>query len=235
MEAAIVAQSLGKLYQRGQSEPYGRLTESLSNALLAPFRRWRGQPVPAGRSTEEFWGLRDFEIEVQPGEILGVVGPNGAGKSTLLKILARVTEPTTGYARLWGRVGCLLEVGTGFHQELTGRENVYLNGAILGMRRQEINRKFDEIVDFSGVGEFLDTPVKRYSSGMQVRLAFAVAAHLEPEILIIDEVLAVGDIAFQAKCLRRIGEVSRDGRTVIIVSHNVEAIRDLCTRCVRLG
>lgn len=235
MAPVLVAEHLGKRYRRGQLEPYGRLTESLWNGLAGPFRRIASRSRDdADRGSDEFWGLSEFEIEVEAGEILGVIGPNGAGKSTLLKILSRVTEPTTGQAILYGRVGCLLEVGTGFHQELTGRENVYLNGAILGMRRAEISRKFDEIVEFSGVGEFLDTPVKRYSSGMQVRLAFAVAAHLEPEILIIDEVLAVGDIAFQAKCLGRIGEVSRDGRTVIIVSHNMQAVRDLCTRCVHL-
>ncbi len=235
MAPVLVAEDLGKRYKRGQLEPYGRLTESLWNGIAGQVRRIAsGSGGDTEQGSNEFWGLREFAIEVEAGEILGVIGPNGAGKSTLLKILSRVTEPTTGYALLFGRVGCLLEVGTGFHQELTGRENVYLNGAILGMRRAEISRKFDAIVEFSGVGDFLDTPVKRYSSGMQVRLAFAVAAHLEPEILIIDEVLAVGDIAFQAKCLGRIGEVSRDGRTVIIVSHNMEAVRDLCTRCVRL-
>lgn len=235
MAIAFSAQNLGKRYRRVQRDEYGRLTESLWNAATAPFRWVRGlSHRNHGDRADEFWGLRDFNIQVEAGEILGVIGPNGAGKSTLLKILSRVTEPTSGQAVLNGRVGCLLEVGTGFHQELSGRENVYLNGAILGMKRREINRKFDEIVGFAGVGEFIDTPVKRYSSGMQVRLAFAVAAHLEPEILIIDEVLAVGDLAFQTKCLGRINEVSREGRTVIFVSHNLNAVRALCTRCVRL-
>jgi lipopolysaccharide transport system ATP-binding protein len=179
---------------------------------------------------EEFWALKDINFEVQPGEAIGIIGRNGAGKSTLLKVLSRITEPTTGRIEINGRIASLLEVGTGFHPELTGRENIFLNGAILGMSRNEIRRKFDEIVDFSGVEKFLDTPVKRYSSGMYVRLAFAVAAHLEPEILVVDEVLAVGDAEFQKKCLGKMDEVSKkDGRTVLFVSHNMAAIKSLCT------
>ncbi len=190
----------------------------------------------AGVETEEFWALKDINLEVQPGEIVGVIGRNGAGKSTLLKILSRITRPTTGRIELRGRVGSLLEVGTGFHPELTGRENIFLNGGILGMSRREIGRHFDEIVDFSGIARFLDTPVKRYSSGMYVRLAFAVAAHLEPEILIIDEVLAVGDYEFQRKCLGKMEEVAHGGagRTILFVSHNIGMIRSLCARCVYL-
>jgi lipopolysaccharide transport system ATP-binding protein len=178
--------------------------------------------------TDSIWALKDVSFEVKHGEVVGIIGSNGAGKSTLLKILSQITEPTKGVIDIYGRVGALLEVGTGFHPELTGRENVYLNGAILGMRREEINRKFDEIVDFSGVQRFIDTPVKHYSSGMQVRLAFAVAAHLEPEILIVDEVLAVGDAEFQKKCLNKMGDVTKEGRTVLFVSHNMGAINQLC-------
>ena len=188
---------------------------------------------PAG-SDASFWALKDVSFEVEQGEVLGIVGHNGAGKSTLLKILSRITEPTVGVADIYGRVSSLLEVGTGFHSELTGRENIFLNAAMLGMRRQEVQRKFDEIVDFSGVADFIDTPVKRYSSGMYVRLAFAVAAHLEPEILIVDEVLAVGDASFQQKCLGKMEEVSRSGRTVLIVSHNMTLIEGLCERAILL-
>jgi lipopolysaccharide transport system ATP-binding protein len=185
-------------------------------------------------SGDQFWALKDVSFDVQPGEVVGIIGRNGAGKSTLLKILSRITEPTSGRIELRGRVGSLLEVGTGFHPELTGRENIYMNGSILGMSRREIARKFDEIVAFAEVEDFLDTPVKRYSSGMYVRLAFAVAAHLEPEILIVDEVLAVGDAAFQRKCLNRMGEVARHGRTVLFVSHNLAAMESLCTAGVFL-
>lgn len=185
-------------------------------------------------SDASFWALKDVSFEVKQGEVLGIVGHNGAGKSTLLKILSRITEPTMGMVDIYGRVSSLLEVGTGFHSELTGRENIFLNAAMLGMRRQEVQRKFDEIVDFSGVAEFIDTPVKRYSSGMYVRLAFAVAAHLEPEILIVDEVLAVGDASFQQKCLGKMEEVSRSGRTVLIVSHNMTLIEGLCERAILL-
>jgi lipopolysaccharide transport system ATP-binding protein len=198
--------------------------------VTAPFRRLRqagGDPAD-----NAIWALRDVSLEVAPGEVLGVIGHNGAGKSTLLKILSRITEPTEGRARVRGRVGSLLEVGTGFHPELTGRENIYLNGAILGMRRAEIARRFDEMVAFAEVERFIDTPVKRYSSGMYLRLAFAVAAHLEPEILLVDEVLAVGDAAFQKKCLGRMSEVAREGRTVLFVSHNLPSIEKLCRRVV---
>jgi lipopolysaccharide transport system ATP-binding protein len=183
---------------------------------------------------EVLWALKDVSFSVAPGEVVGIVGRNGAGKSTLLKVLSRITKPTTGEVDLYGRVGSLLEVGTGFHPELTGRENIFLNGAILGMKRSHIERKFDEIVAFAEVEKFLDTPVKRYSSGMYVRLAFAVAAHLEPEILIVDEVLAVGDASFQKKCLGKIGDVAKDGRTVLFVSHNMAAVKALCTRAMLL-
>jgi lipopolysaccharide transport system ATP-binding protein len=184
----------------------------------------------ASRPSTTIWALRDVSFDVRPGEVIGIVGGNGAGKSTLLKILSRITEPTSGTAEIHGRVGSLLEVGTGFHPELTGRENIYLNGAILGMRRAEIARKFDEIVDFAGVDTFIDTPVKHYSSGMYVRLAFAVAAHMEPEILVVDEVLAVGDAQFQKKCLGKMDDVSRQGRTILFVSHNLDAVQRLCSR-----
>src|SRR5580765_1317427 len=197
MEPIITVQNLSKQYRIGSREAYGSLRESVMAGLAAPWRRLRGN----GADPETIWALRDVSFSVAPGEVVGVIGPNGAGKSTLLKILSRITEPTYGRAEIFGRVGSLLEVGTGFHSELTGRENVYLNGAILGMRRREIERKFDEIVAFAEVDKFLDTPVKRYSSGMYMRLAFAVAAFLEPEILVIDEVLAVGDAEFQRKCL----------------------------------
>lgn len=193
----------------------------------------RDAPRP-GRTTEEFWALRGLDFEVSQGEVVGIIGRNGAGKSTLLKVLSRITEPSTGRVELNGRVASLLEVGTGFHPELTGRENVYLNGTILGMSRAEIRKKFDGIVDFAGVERFLDTPVKRYSSGMYVRLAFAVASHLEPEVLIIDEVLAVGDLEFQKKCLGRMGEVANEGRTILFVSHSLPMVASLCTRCILL-
>ena len=196
--------------------------------------RLSGQ-TPSTDNRRDFWALHDVSFDVQPGEVLGVIGRNGAGKSTLLKILSRITEPTTGEIRLRGRVGSLLEVGTGFHPELSGRDNIFLNGAILGMTRAEIARKFDEIVEFAEVGKFIDTPVKRYSSGMYVRLAFAIAAHLEPEILIVDEVLAVGDAQFQRKCIGRMQEIShRHGRTILFVSHNMNAVEALCDRCICL-
>src|SRR6516164_7606219 len=194
----------------------------------------RGRQVVQGDEVEEFWALKDVSFEVKQGEVLGIIGRNGAGKSTLLKILSRITEPTRGRVTLRGRVASLLEVGTGFHPELTGRENIYLNGAILGMSRGEIRGKFDEIVAFAEVEKFLDTPVKRYSSGMYVRLAFAVAAHLEPDIMIVDEVLAVGDAQFQSKCLGKMQDVSHDGRTVLIVSHNMTMVRSLCSRAMVL-
>src|SRR5207245_2821375 len=201
---------------------------ALPRRLLTTFSR-------NGRSTSEiFWALRDVSFEVKRGEVVGIIGANGAGKSTLLKILNRITEPTTGGADVYGRVGALLEVGTGFHPELTGRENIFLNGAILGMSRAEIRQKFDEIIAFAEIEKFLDTPVKRYSSGMYVRLAFAVAAHLEPEILLVDEVLAVGDAAFQSKCIGKMEGVAREGRTVVFVSHDMAAVESLCTRCFLL-
>ncbi|HJT78084.1 MAG TPA: ABC transporter ATP-binding protein [Gemmataceae bacterium] len=233
MTAAIRVEGLGKVYplDRGKGRgPYRTLRETLSDVAAYPLRWGRGG---AGRR-EQFWALRDVSFGVESGEVVGLIGRNGAGKSTLLKILSRVTRPTVGQALLHGRVGSLLEVGTGFHPELTGRENVYLNGAILGMSRREIARRFDEIVSFAGVEKFLDTPVKRYSSGMYVRLAFAVAAHLEPEILLVDEVLAVGDHAFQKKCVGRMGEIAASGRTVILVSHNLPMLTRLSTRVVWL-
>jgi len=208
------------------------LRDVLADALSKPFRRRNGAPATA---REEFWALREVSFEVATGEVVGIIGRNGAGKSTLLKLLSRITEPTEGRIVLNGRVASLLEVGTGFHPELTGRENIFLNGAILGMSRAEIARKFDEIVVFAEVERFLDTPVKRYSSGMYVRLAFAVAAHLEPELLIVDEVLAVGDAEFQKKCLGKMREVSRGGRTVLFVSHNMAAIQTLCDRAIWLN
>jgi lipopolysaccharide transport system ATP-binding protein len=226
---------LAKRYRIGvQTAQHGRLTESMWNGISSVFGRGHGGELSDHVDEREFWALRGVDLEVNQGDVLGVVGRNGAGKTTLLKILARITEPTEGYAELHGQVGALLEVGTGFHPELTGRENIFLNGGILGMGRQEIRSKFDEIVAFAEVEKFIDTPVKRYSSGMFVRLAFAVAAHLEPEILIIDEVLAVGDVNFQRKCLGKMGQVAREGRTVIFVSHNTGAVAELCTRAVLL-
>jgi lipopolysaccharide transport system ATP-binding protein len=229
--AAMRAEGLGKRYLTGTARaPYGRLTESISDAARAALRVRRSSRVPDAF----IWALRDVSFAVDQGEVVGVIGRNGAGKTTLLKILAEITEPTEGRAGINGRVGSLLEVGTGFHPELTGRENIMLNGAILGMGRREILRKFDDIVDFAETGAFLDTPVKRYSSGMYVRLAFAVAAHLEPEILIVDEVLAVGDAAFQQKCLGKMGDVARHGLTVLFVSHNMALISALCPRALWL-
>jgi homopolymeric O-antigen transport system ATP-binding protein len=227
MAAMVSVEGLGKRYRLGENTAgYGRLTESLSNLV----RRRRGRSVvPHG----EIWAMRDASFDVAEGEVVGLIGRNGAGKSTLLKLLARVTSPTEGRAEIRGRVGSLLEVGTGFHQELTGRENVFLSGAILGMRRSEIQRKFDEIVAFAEIEAFIDTPVKRYSSGMGLRLGFAVAAFLEPEVLLVDEVLAVGDVRFREKCLGRIGDVSReDGRTVFFVSHDPNAILSTCSRAL---
>jgi lipopolysaccharide transport system ATP-binding protein len=227
----IQVERLGKQYHIGQVRGPRTLREDLVDLVWAPFRR--SQAAQAG--ARMVWALRDVSLEVQRAEVVGIIGGNGAGKSTLLKILSRIVAPTEGWARIEGRVGSLLEAGTGFHSELTGRENVYMSGAILGMRKAEIDRKFDEIVAFADIGPFLDTPVKRYSSGMQVRLAFAVAAHLEPQVLIVDEVLAVGDAEFQKKCLGRMQDVSRgDGRTVLFVSHNMDAVQRLCTRAVLL-
>ncbi len=233
----VRVEDLGKRYRIGEIAGYKTLRESLTNAVAAPFRRIRGggSSPPRGHERNHIWALRNISFEIKRGEVLAVIGGNGAGKSTLLKILSRITPPTEGHAEIRGRVGSLLEVGTGFHPELTGRENVYLNGAILGMGRGEVARKFDEIAHFSGVEKFLDTPVKHYSSGMYVRLAFSVAAHLEPDILIVDEVLAVGDAAFQKKCLGKMSEVAGGGRTVLFVSHNMSAVRALCPRTLLLN
>jgi lipopolysaccharide transport system ATP-binding protein len=238
-DVVVESVGLGKRYRIGQREPYLALRDTLTDALYAPARRLRAllrHPLKsAGAEVDTtFWALRDVSLAIRRGEVVGIVGRNGAGKSTLLKILSRITKPTEGWARVRGRVGSLLEVGTGFHPELTGRENVYLNGAILGMRKIEIERKFDEIVAFAEVERFLDTPVKRYSTGMYVRLAFAVAAHLEPEILLVDEVLAVGDAGFQKKCLGKMGDVAKEGRTILFVSHNMTAVQSLCGRAVWL-
>jgi lipopolysaccharide transport system ATP-binding protein len=230
----IRVKNLSKRYQLGAREAkYQTFREVLVNVATAPYRRWR---YPKERQTgrDNIWALKDVSFEIQPGDVVGIIGRNGAGKSTLLKILSRITEPTEGRAEIRGRVGSLLEIGTGFHPELTGRENIFLNGAILGMSRAEIRRNFDEIVAFAEVERFLDTPVKRYSSGMSVRLAFAVAAHLEPEILLVDEVLAVGDASFQKKCLGKMGGVAREGRTVFFVSHNMGAITHLCRKGILL-
>jgi lipopolysaccharide transport system ATP-binding protein len=225
----VKVENLSKQYELGaRVAAYATLRESLTNAVRAPFNGLRRH----GSSNETIWALKDVSFEVRPGEVLGVIGRNGAGKSTLLKILSRITEPSSGKVKLYGRVGSLLEVGTGFHSELSGRENIFLNGSLLGMTRSEIRAKFDEIVAFAEVDKFIDTPVKRYSSGMYVRLAFAVAAHLDPEILILDEVLSVGDASFQKKCLGKMNEVSKDGRTVIFVSHNMATIVRICSRCI---
>jgi len=232
-DIAIRTQNLGKLYRTGQYIGYS-LREGLTSAFAAPFRRLRHRPAAAPAEDDYIWALKDVSFEVKQGEAVGIIGRNGAGKTTLLRVLTRITEPTEGYAEICGRVGSLLEVGTGFHGELTGRENIYLNGAVLGMKKKEIDSKFDEIVAFSEVERFIDTPVKRFSSGMQVRLAFAVAAHLEPEILLVDEVLAVGDAAFQKKCLGKMGDAAGVGRTVLLVSHRMEAIMGLCSRAIWL-
>lgn len=224
-DVVIRARGVGKRYLIGKKrEPYGALRDALVGGAKRFLTRRADQPA----TDSEVWALRDVSFEVRRGEVLGVIGRNGAGKSTLLKVLSRITAPTSGEIEIRGRVGSLLEVGTGFHPELTGRENIFVNGSLLGMTRVEIKKKFDEIVEFSGVDKFLDTPVKRYSSGMQVRLAFAVAAHLEPEILLVDEVLAVGDVEFQKKCLGKMGEIAKGGRTVLFVSHNMAAIATLC-------
>jgi homopolymeric O-antigen transport system ATP-binding protein len=239
MKPIIVIRGLGKRYRIGERAQYGNLREGIMKSLTGSVNALRslGRNGNCGAAIEHshIWALRDVSLDVMPGEVLGIIGRNGAGKSTLLKILSRITEPTTGRIDLYGRVGSLLEVGTGFHPELTGRENIYLSAAILGMKRAEIERKFDEIVAFAEVEKFIDTPVKHYSSGMYVRLAFAVAAHLEPEILLVDEVLAVGDQAFQKKCLGKMGDVARRGRTVLLVSHNMTSIESLCTKVLLLS
>lgn len=253
-DSVIKVEHLSKQYRIGAREGYKTFRETLVDAAKAPFVRLRGalsreqraksdsdstlyalRSTRSSRSDDLIWALKDVSFEVKQGEVLGIIGRNGAGKSTLLKILSRITEPTEGRVELRGRVGSLLEVGTGFHPELTGHENIYLYGAILGMDRWEITRKFDEIVAFAELEKFIDTPVKRYSSGMYMRLAFAVAAHLEPEILLVDEVLAVGDAAFQKKCLGKMGDVSKEGRTVLFVSHNMQAVQSLCKNAFELS
>jgi lipopolysaccharide transport system ATP-binding protein len=238
-DIAIRAERLGKQFHIGTlKHGYKTVREVMVDACIGPFRRIgqlvRGHVSGASDLNETIWALRDVNFEIQHGEVVGVIGRNGAGKSTLLKILSRITEPTKGYVEVYGRVGSLLEVGTGFHQELTGRENIYLNGAILGMRKFEIDRKFDAIVAFAEIDRFLDTPVKHYSTGMQTRLGFAVAAHLDPEILMVDEVLSVGDSAFQEKCLGKIQDVAKAGRTVVFVSHNMATVSQLCGRVIWL-
>lgn len=240
MKPAISVHNLSKQYRIGKKPSRdNNLTENIRRQVQTAWDKVSRLVTPNKEfeKDESFWALKDVSFEVQPGEVVGIIGRNGAGKSTLLKILSQIVEPTSGHAEIRGRMGSLLEVGTGFHPELTGRENIYLNGAILGMKRDEITKKFDEIVAFAEVEKFLDTPVKRYSSGMYVRLAFAVAAHLEPEILIVDEVLAVGDQAFQQRCLGRMRDISRDGRTVIIVSHQMASLKHLCTKafCLKQG
>jgi lipopolysaccharide transport system ATP-binding protein len=234
---AIRSVGLGKQYRVGARQKYKALRDTLTNAISFPLRRCRSMlrgRVNQEETTNEIWALKDVSFEIKEGEVVGIIGRNGAGKSTLLKVLSRITEPTEGYADLFGRVGSLLEVGTGFHPELTGRENIYLNGSIIGMKKREIDGKFDEIVAFAEVEQFLDTPVKYYSTGMHMRLAFAVAAHLEPEILLVDEALAVGDAAFQKKCIGKMRGVANEGRTVIFVSHNMPAVRSLCQNCMVL-
>ncbi len=235
----IKVNNLGKRYNIGARQAsYKTLRETLTGAIQSPFRRFakllRGEAYGAAEMDEVIWALKGVSFEVGRGEIVGIIGHNGAGKSTLLKVLSRITEPTEGWGRIYGRIGSLLEVGTGFHPELTGRENIFLNGAILGMRKREMISKFDEIVAFSEVGKFIDTPVKFYSSGMYLRLAFSVAAHLEPEILLVDEVLAVGDVEFQKKCLGKMSDVAKEGRTVLFVSHNMPSVVNLCQRAILL-
>jgi lipopolysaccharide transport system ATP-binding protein len=237
MTASISVRNLSKCYKvdhLNTRKGYRTVRESVVDSVGSVMKRIRGGKGEA-KTTEDFWALAGLDFEVSTGEVVGIIGRNGAGKSTLLKILSRITKPTGGEIELRGRVGSLLEVGTGFHPELTGRENIFLNGSILGMSRREIGRRFDEIVAFSEIENFLDTPVKRYSSGMYVKLAFGVAAHLEPEILLVDEVLAVGDVKFQKKCLGKMREVGRSGRTVLFVSHNIPALEALCTRCILLA
>jgi len=238
-DVAIKIEGISKQYRIGELQKYKALRDTLADAMYSPFKLFHS--IFGSSNTEDkggngtIWALKDVSFEIKHGEVVGIIGRNGAGKSTLLKILSRITEPTCGYAEIHGRVGSLLEVGTGFHPELTGRDNIYLNGAILGLRRAEVVQKFDEIVAFSGTEQFLDTPVKFYSSGMYMRLAFAVAAHLETEIVLVDEVLAVGDMAFQKKCLSRMGQVSKDGRTVLFVSHNISAILSLCNKVIYMA
>ena len=245
----ITVENLSKVYRLGMKEDApDSLLSACQKAATAPLRKWRKlaqlntfnasskQKYSKEREqTDLLWALRDVSFEVNPGDVVGIIGRNGAGKSTLLKVLSRITDPTNGKATIRGRMSSLLEVGTGFHPELTGRENIYMNGTILGMTKVEIDKKLEQIIDFSGVEKFLETPVKRYSSGMQVRLAFSVAAHLEPEVLIIDEVLAVGDVGFQKKCIERISRLAEEQRTILFVSHNLKAVRNLCTRAITLS
>ena len=234
-DIVIRVEKLGKRYRIGRREGYLTLKDSVTRSCRIALNLFKNKKKDQSKDTNNYiWALHDVSFNVKKGEIVGIIGRNGAGKTTFLKILSRITEPTEGYAAIQGRVGSLLEVGTGFHPELTGQENIYLNGAILGMKKVEIDRKFDEIVAFAEIEKFIDTPVKRYSSGMYVRLAFAVAAHLEPEILLVDEVLAVGDVAFQKKCLGKMGEIGKEGRTVLFVSHNMGAIKSLCSRAILL-
>ncbi|MBI3649879.1 MAG: ABC transporter ATP-binding protein [Acidobacteria bacterium] len=234
MKPIIKVQNLSKKFRITPGEQpglqYDTLREAIAKAVKAPLRRWRGNHGEEGKDT--LWALKDVSFEVLPGEVLGIIGPNGAGKSTLLSILSRIIEPTSGRAEIYGRVASLLEVGTGFHPDLSGRENVYLNGAVLGMKRREIEARFDEIVAFAEIERFIDTPVKRYSSGMYLRLAFVVAAHLDPEVLIVDEVLAVGDAGFQKKCLGKMDDVTRSGRTVLFVTHSVGMISQMCEHAI---
>ena len=228
MTPIIEVKGLSKKYKIGEAQPYLTLRDTLAGLFTHPF-----QKIKEGLQKDEFWALKDINFTVEPGEVVGIIGRNGAGKSTLLKILSRITPPTSGEVILRGRVGCLLEVGTGFQQELTGRENIFLNGAILGMSQSEIKKKFNEIVDFAEIEKFINTPVKHYSSGMYMRLAFSIAAHLDPDILIVDEVLAVGDIEFQEKCIGKMDQIAKkEGKTVLFVSHNLDAIRKLCHRCI---
>jgi lipopolysaccharide transport system ATP-binding protein len=234
-DIAIRVESISKLYRIGETVAYKTLRDSIADRFAGVFKRTQpaDDPSTAGQAhSRRFWAWKDVSFQVRRGEVVGLIGRNGAGKSTMLKVLARIVTPTKGRAEIHGSVGCLLEVGTGFHPELTGRENIYLNGAVLGMNRREIALRYDDIVEFSGVQKFLETPVKHYSSGMAVRLAFAVAAHLEPEVLLIDEVLAVGDTEFQKKCLGKMHEVAGQGRTVIYVSHALESVKSLCTRAL---
>lgn len=230
-EIAIRVENLGKRYRINQAQPRH---DTLRDLIASIFKRSSVPTFQRSSGPDTIWALKDVSFEIKRGEVVGVIGRNGAGKSTLLKILSRITKPTEGYAEIHGRAGTLLEVGTGFHGELSGRENIYLSGAILGMKKTEIDRRFDEIVAFAEIEKFIDTPVKYYSSGMYVRLAFAVAAHLEPEILLVDEVLAVGDVAFQNKCLGKMGDVAKEGRTVLFVSHNMQTIARLCSRSMLL-
>jgi lipopolysaccharide transport system ATP-binding protein len=236
MRPAITASDLSKKYRLRATDQayYSTLRESLASAGQAALGMVLGRGIPRSAAPRELWSLDGLSFDVQPGEVVGVIGHNGAGKSTLLRILSRITEPTRGWAEIRGRVGSLLEVGTGFHEELTGRENLYLNGAILGMRRADIRQRFDAIVDFAELGAFVDTPVKHYSSGMYMRLAFSVAAHLEPDVLLVDEVLAVGDLAFQRKCLDKMEHIAGEGRTVLFVSHNLAAVKELCQTAIVL-